>query len=34
MDTEHIFYLPIARATLHRLNDAQCLESRIGRDSR
>lgn len=27
MDTEHIFYLPIARATLHRLNDAQCLES-------
>jgi len=27
MDTEHIFYLPIARTTLHQLQDAQHLES-------
>lgn len=27
MDAEHVFYLPIARATLHRLDDAQHFES-------
>ncbi|MCQ4298084.1 AAA family ATPase [Pseudomonas stutzeri] len=33
MDTEHIFYLPIARTTLHQLQDAQHLESFLASSS-